>query len=331
MDYPLPLCSSRDRQAAQQLIESNDLCFESDSDDLIGLFRDGRLAACGARRGRVLKMLVVDAAFRGEGLIGGIIAELMRLGRAAGQDGFLIFTRRCSVPAFSAAGFKALSEQGPVVLLEHGNKLYRYLMERAVLMRSGDNAAVMLNANPFTRGHAALVEQAARSADTVYVFVFGEGHYLFPLDVRLEFARRGTAHIDNAVVTDLAHYRIHPELFPRYFLRPEDNAEQLRIGIEGELFARHIAPHFHITRRVVGSEPLDPAGRTYNPLMKRCLESFDIRLQEVERVKSGDLWINTKRVQKALRDGDMASLAAALPEPVLDYLSTLKSLPFLRD
>ncbi|QTF93488.1 hypothetical protein [Halomonas sp. BM-2019] len=329
MDYPLPLCSSRDRQLARQLIEDSELRFEAGFDDLVGLFRDGRLAACGARHGRVLKMLVVAPEYRGEGLIGEIITELMRLGQAAGEDGFFIFTRPCAVDAFVGLGFKPLAETGKVTLLEHGHQLHRYLAERAPLMRSGNNAAVLVNANPFTFGHAHLVEQAARIADTVYVFVHRDGPYLFPPALRLELARRGVAHISNAVVTDTGPYRLRAEAFPSYFLGPDDDAERIRVNLEGQLFGRHIAPAFHIRTRVVGSEPLDPAGRGYNQLIRPALAEGEIRLVEIDRTQRSGLWINTRQARKALRDGDVTRLAAMVPEAVLAHLRTPEVLDLL--
>ncbi len=329
MDYPLPLCSGRDLQLAQQLIESNDLRFEADFDDLVGIFKYDQLAACGARRGRVLKMLVVATEFRGAGLIGDIITELMRLGREAGEDGFFIFTRPCSVESFERLGFKPLARHDKVVLLEHGHQLHRYLAERASLMRSGNNAAVLINANPFTHGHAHLVEQAARMADTVYVFVHRDGPYSFPLAVRLELARRGVAQFANAVVTDSGPYRLRADAFPGYLLRPADDADRIRTGLESLLFGQHIAPPFHIRTRVVGSEPLDPGGRGYNQMIRPHLAQLGIRLEEIERTQRSGLWISTKRVRKALLEGDHASLAAMVPDAVLAYLATPEVLKWI--
>ena len=44
---------------ARRLIESHGLRFEPEFDDLVGLFDDGQLVACGARAGYVLKMLAI--------------------------------------------------------------------------------------------------------------------------------------------------------------------------------------------------------------------------------------------------------------------------------
>ncbi len=52
LDRPAPA-------AARGLIEGQGLRFETDFDELVGLFDQGRLVACGARAGYVLKMLVI--------------------------------------------------------------------------------------------------------------------------------------------------------------------------------------------------------------------------------------------------------------------------------
>ncbi len=59
MAFSLPLLGDRDRRSAQALVEGAGLRFEKTFDDLIGIFKENWLAACGARAGRVLKMLVV--------------------------------------------------------------------------------------------------------------------------------------------------------------------------------------------------------------------------------------------------------------------------------
>jgi len=204
MNYPLLLTSLADRHAARSLVERCDLRFEDDFEDLVGIFDAGRLAACGARAGRILKMLVVAPEFRGTGLIGDIVTELMRWGCEAGCAGFFIFTRPCTATAFASLGFKPVVAHEKAVLLEHGNGLVNYLRARASLVRSGGNGAVVINADPFSLGHQYLTERASTLVTTVYVLVPSEGRFVLPLQARLELARRGTAHLPNVVVTDTA-------------------------------------------------------------------------------------------------------------------------------
>ena len=60
MTQALPLISRYDIQSAVALLKSESLRYEDDLDDLVGLFDQGELIACGARSLNVLKMLVVD-------------------------------------------------------------------------------------------------------------------------------------------------------------------------------------------------------------------------------------------------------------------------------
>lgn len=256
MDFPLALCSHHDHRAAQKLIESSDLCFEADFDELIGVFRHGRLAACGARAGRVLKMLVVAPEFRGEGLIADIIVELMRLGREAGNDGFFIFSRRCAAAAFARLGFNALVEYNGIIWLEYGNGLSRYLAERCEPVRSGNNTALLLRADPLNAAELDAIECAARSFDHVYTLLCVEGKDLrSALSTRLELVRHSVAHLSNVTVTDSSHYWLQAESFPGYFLRPDDDREAIMNGLQEQLFERHFSTAFQLRSWQIVSTP----------------------------------------------------------------------------
>lgn len=324
MNHPLPLIGTADRRAARDLVEGCDLRFEDDVDDLIGVFAGGRLAACGARAGRILKMLVVAPEHRGTGLVADIVAELMRRGREAGCDGFFIVTRPSTAAAFERLGFKPLVTHEKAVLLEHGNGLLAYLRARVSLVRGGNNGAVVVNADPFSLGHQYLVERAAELADTVYVMVPSEGRFTLPPAARLDLARRGTAHIPNAIVTDTGPYLLSSATFPAYFLKPGDQPDQIRLDIDVDLFGRHIAPVFQIRTRIVGTEPLDPVLRAYNQTLRRRLGQWDIRLVEIERRKQGDQWINTGQVHHALARGDWRQVEASVPPTTLAYLRSIE-------
>jgi citrate lyase synthetase len=56
-----------------------------------------------------------------------------------------------------------------------------------------------------------------------------------------------------------------------------------------------------------------------------------VRLLEVERKKVGEVWINVKRVRKALEEGDTGSLAACVPESTLAYLTSQTAAGFVRN
>ena len=323
--FPCPLISSVDRQAARDLVGSTCLRYEEGFNDLLGIFDAGELIACGARAGRVLKMLVVAGSHRGQGLLGDIVTELMRRGREANIDNFFIFTRPETVPSFTRVGFKPLVSTDHAALLEHGNGLYQYLRHHAELVRSGHNAGVVINADPFTSGHLYLVERACEIADWVYVFVASEGSFVWTLEQRLEQVRLGTEHLARVMVTDTGPYSLGAATFPAYFLKREESVDEVRLEVDAELFAAHLAPAFHLVSRVVGTEPLDPTLRHYNRIVQRTLERHEIRLHEVERQRMGERWISTQMVQKALSNNDIRVVQQCVPESTLDYLLSPES------
>jgi citrate lyase synthetase len=57
MTGAVPLLSDHDRLEARRLIESEGLRFETDADDIVGLYEGECLVATGSRAGYVLKML----------------------------------------------------------------------------------------------------------------------------------------------------------------------------------------------------------------------------------------------------------------------------------
>ncbi len=211
--------------------------------------------ATAARAGYVLKMFAVDPAYQGGDVLGALSSALIVLGRWAGHDSFLVFTRPEHVLSFQYCQFRLLVTTGDVALLECGGGLDRYLDAHRHLRRDGANGAVVINGNPFTRGHQYLVEAAAAQVDTLYVFIVREDRSVFPFAVRHRLAAESIAHVKNAVLLDTSRYAVSAATFPSYFLRKNDEKARLQMEVDVRLFAAHIAPAFGVTRRFVGHEP----------------------------------------------------------------------------
>ncbi len=117
---------------ARELIESQGLRFEPEFDDLVGLFEDGRLVACGARAGYVLKMLVIAPSHQGTDILGELVTKLILSAISAGHDSVFVFTLPQNVASFEALNFRLLVTHGQTALLEHGPGLEDYLARHAV-------------------------------------------------------------------------------------------------------------------------------------------------------------------------------------------------------
>jgi [citrate (pro-3S)-lyase] ligase len=318
----LPLLTTRETLAARRFVEAQGLTFEEAYDDLVGVFEGESIVATGARAGFVLKMLAIDPGRQGGGLLGLLVAELMRLGRAAGHEVFWVFTRPASAPSFEQLNFRLLVVDGSVALLEFGGGLERYLAAHQSLRRPGRNAAVVANANPFTLGHLFLIESAARAADTLYLFIVREDRSVFPFEVRCRLAVECTRHLPNVVVLDTSRYAVSAGTFPSYFLKCDDEVARAQMRVDARLFGQRLAPPFSIVRRVVGHEPYCPATASYNQAMKDVLPEHGVELVEIQRAGDATGFISATRVRERLAAGDLSAVRSTVPPPTLAFLES---------
>jgi [citrate (pro-3S)-lyase] ligase len=318
----VPLLTTRETLAARRFIEAQGLTFEETYDNLVGVFEGESVIATGARDGFVLKMLAIDPACQGGALLGLLVTELLRLGRAAGHEVFWVFTRPASAPSFEQLNFRLLVADGPVALLEFGGGLERYLAAHEALRRPGRNAAVVANANPFTLGHLFLVESAARMADTLYLFIVREDRSVFPFEVRYRVVAESTRHLANVVLLDTSRYAVSAGTFPSYFLKRDDEMARAQMRVDARLFAQRLAPPFGIVRRVVGHEPYCPATASYNRTMKDVLPEHGIELVEIQRAGDATGFISATRVRECFAAGDLAVVRSMVPPPTLAFLES---------
>jgi len=323
-----PLLSDRPAPAeARALIELHGLRFEPGYDDLVGLYDQGRLVACGARAGYVLKMLVVASSHQGSGALGTLVTLLVQSAREAGHDTVFVFTPPRNAPSFEALNFRLLVADGDTALLEHGPGLAAYLAESETVITPGRNGAVVMNGNPFTLGHLHLVEAAAREADRLYLFIVREDRSVFPFQVRHRIACEATRHLPNVVVLDTSRYAVSAGTFPSYFLKRLDQAALAQIRLDLLLFTRRIAPAFNILRRFVGREPFCPTTAAYNLAMGEILEEQGLGWVEWPRLEAGGLPISATRVREALRLGDLEAIRNLVPATTYAFLRSPEAGP----
>ncbi len=318
------LLSSGDRALARHFIEAQGLAFEPGFDDLVGAFEGGALVAAGARAGDVLKMIAVDPAAQGGALLGEVAGELVRLGLSAGHDGLFVFTRPAHAPSFEALTFRLLAARAQVALLEYGGRFERWReaarARRLPVPAGGAAGAIVLNANPFTRGHQWLVEQAAAQVDALYLLVVREDRSAFPFEARLRLVREGTAHLRNVVVLDTGPYAVSAVTFPAYFLKAADPVAAIQMELDLQLFGQRLAPALGVTRRFAGTEPTCATTRAYNEAMLRVLPPLGVAVTVLPRLEAGGAAVSASTVRAALARGDEAALPALVPPTTLSYL-----------
>ena len=185
---------------------------------------------------------------------------------------------------------------------------------------SGVSGAIVMNANPFTRGHRYLVERAASECDRLYVFVVSEDKSRFSAKDRYEMVASGVSDLKNVTVLQTGEYLLSAATFPTYFLKDRENATRVRCEVDIEVFLRYIVPRLNITRRYVGDEPLSPMTRAYNEALADALSGTGVLLIVVPRISDGKEPISASRVRALIDTGDTDALASLLPPTTLDYL-----------
>ena len=200
-----------------------------------------------------------------------------------------------------------------VMLCRQRDALVRFL---ASLPRwqEGVIGCVVCHANPFTRGHLHLIATAAAQCDHMLVFVVAEEGGPFPAADRLSLVREGTAHLPNVTIRSGGDFIVSRSTFPAYFLRDEQS-EDARCDLDLTLFARHIAPALHITRRFVGEEPFSPTTAAYNRRMKEILPTYGVSVTEIPRLEN----ISATAVRRLLAEGRLADIQPLVPETTYAY------------
>jgi len=320
MTGAVPLLSEHDRLEARRLIESEGLRFETDADDIVGLYDGERLVATGSRAGYVLKMLAIAPDQQGGEALGELVTLLMQRGMDAGHETFFVYTRPDHVTTFERLNFRLLVTHSMAALLEIGPGIREYLDMHRALMRPGKNGAIVVNGNPFTLGHLYLAETAARRVEHLYLFVVREDRSVFPFDARFRLAQEATAHLSDVSVLETSRYAVSAGTFPSYFLKRLDDAALAQMQLDVRLFASVLAPPFSVRARFVGDEPYCATTAAYNRTMEEVLGEYGIEWTQIPRLSHGDAAISASRVREHLSRGDLDRVASWVPSSTMAYL-----------
>lgn len=280
------------------------------------------ILAGGGLDGNVIKCIAVSEAARSEGLTNKLVSHLIGVAMDRGHGSVKVFTKPGNLQIFSSLGFELLATSPEAVLMENGfTGLRTYRRYLSQLKKDGRNGAIVMNANPFTRGHRYLVEQAAAQVDNLYVIAVKEDRSRFPYAERLAMMKAGTADIPNVTVCDGSDYAISAATFPTYFLKKLDDASDTQMTLDIDLFSNHIAPALGISVRFAGSEPVDRLTERYNFLMSELLPKKGIQFVEIQRLEAEKTAISASVLRNCLDSGDTENALKLVYRTSIPYLA----------
>ncbi len=315
---------SRKLTAWEQLLHKTGLVPEEMPEQIVLLWEGNDLAATGSRQGNILKYLAVDSAHQGEGLLATLITALRQEAFSQGYRHLFLYTKPANEHLFRDLMFYPVAATDKVLLMEDKpDGVQEFLKTLPAEPCDGTVGAAVMNCDPFTLGHRYLVESAAKECDRFYVFVLSEDKGHFSAADRLAMVKAGTAHLKNVTVLPTGPYLISAATFPTYFLKDRDGAEQVQCLLDIAIFCKYFAPHFGITRRYVGTEPLSPMTDKYNEALKAHLPGKGIEVRELPRFEKAGTPVSASAVRKALASNDWETLRSLVPPTTFDHLQKI--------
>lgn len=186
---------------------------------------------------------------------------------------------------------------------------------------SRKTGCIIMNANPFTLGHRALVEMSLEQVENLYVFVVQEDKSYFSFEDRFEMVKDGCRDLKNVKVLPTGKIMASAATVPAYFQRGQSTgAVEIDMRNEIAVMAGFIAPALNITVRFMGTEPTCEVTRQLLEQTKELLPYYGVQLVVFERAEIENKPISASVVRKLMKDNKKEEIKKIVPETTYTYL-----------
>jgi [citrate (pro-3S)-lyase] ligase len=305
-------------------LESLNIKFETNADYSVVYKKDGKILASASKSKNILKCFGVDKSLQGENITSVLLTALINKLFDENIFHYFLLAKKGKEDIFTSLGFKLLYSGELSSLLESGIGNIEEALTRmkTKFNISGENSAVVVNCNPFTKGHRYLIEQAAKKSKNLLIFVVEEDKSVFPFKDRYEMIRWGTADIKNISVVPGGEYIISAASFPSYFLKKKEDKVLNEAQIDAGIFGKYFCSKFNIKDRYVGEEPLDYVTNEYNKALLSELYKFGVDLHIIKRLRIKDTLISASKVRSLIKEDKIGEALNLLPESTIDFLTS---------
>lgn len=317
-----------EREGIVALIAEQGLMFDEGADQTAVVEDlDGNIVATASLFGNVIRMVAVSPECQEAGLSAVVISNLMEVARVSGISHLFVYTKPEMAGRFASLGFRSIADTSDASLLEIGEPglgaYKKYLAEAKFCDGEQTCGAIVVNCNPFTKGHRYLIEQASKSCGGLYVIVVEADLSVFAFKDRFAMIELGTADLPNVKLLRSGQYAVSAATFPTYFLKDREKlaVASIQARLDVDLFLRLFVPALGLSVRFVGTEPKDVVTKAYNEAMLSRLPAAGVKVQVLERLKTpaGDA-VSASTVRGKLDSGDLSDIADYLPQTTIAYL-----------
>lgn len=314
------------REIWENLLHQAGIRLEENVEYTVGLYDGDQIIATGSIAGNVLKCIAVCKQYTGGSAINQLISHLISVVFENGHRACYVYTKPSASKSFGYLGFKEIAQvRDELVFMEKASFGFPHFIGnlKQKKIEGTTIAGIVMNANPFTKGHLYLVETAAKENDIVHLFVLSEDVSAFPAADRLDLVKKGVEHLENIYVHETDHYMVSSATFPSYFLKEDSNVTKIHAVLDATIFKESIAPALGITRRYVGEEPFSKATNIYNEAMSEVFKgSLDLVI--LSRKRQGEEAISASKVRSLLAQGEIEKVKSLVPQTTYHYLSSPK-------
>jgi len=326
--YSVEKMRTVDRPEVVAFLEYNGLTMESSIDYTAVMWHEGQLVGTCSFEGCTLKSFAVKACYQGVGASSIILTHMLNTLFDRGHYTAMAYIKSDNRVIFEGMQFTCVYDSGQVALMQMGiHSLEQYLESLKIKLgpSKGIRSSIVMNGNPFTKGHAYLIEKAASESDELIVFVVQEDKSKFPFDVRLNLIEAGTQHLDNVTVVPGGAFVVSMNTFPEYFEKKANQKAKFSADLDAGIFCEKIAPMLEIQTRYVGTEPLCALTTIYNESLQDGFQRMKLNLKIVQRNKVEDHIVSASYVRKCISEGDWDHVKKFVPRSTYTYLRSEES------
>ena len=316
-------------EAVKALLAKEHLTLDKNLDYIATIYDQNNIVATGSLFKNSLRCFAINSDYQGQSLLNTLLSHLVEVQYNRGNTHLFIYTKPKSAKYFKDLGFYEIYQDSNLVsFLENqpfGFKEYLETLRRESIEQIGVNienkkqAAIVLNANPFTLGHLHLIKTACELNDYVHLFIVRDDSSLFPYTVRTKLIIDGTKDLKNVIYHDCDSYMISSATFPAYFQKDNEMVIRSQAALDVAIFTK-IAKHLKISTRYVGEEPLSKVTKIYNEVMHQSLFDAHIEQKIIPRLQSDTVTVSASLVRESLKNDNWNLIKKLVPLSTYSFL-----------
>ncbi|WP_062551675.1 [citrate (pro-3S)-lyase] ligase [Peptoniphilus phoceensis] len=309
-----------EKKDVEKFLEGFDINYERDVDYTIVALDGDKIVGTGSCSGRVLKCFAIDTNYQGMGITNSIITRLLDYQYQVGNKHLFIFTKPKNIKIFTDFGFSLVEKTDDVALLDNKIDELNQLLKNIEDKR--ESGAIVVNANPMTKGHLYSINEARKMTDLLHIFMVEEDGSTFPYDFRYKIVKEELEKFDDIVVHPGNDYIISKNTFPTYFYKDEKTILKAYSELDTKIFGKYFAKSLNIKKRFVGTEDKDVVTKNYNETMERILPDYGVEVVEIPRTSLDNEIISASKVRTLLKERKFEEAYKFLPDATIKALKS---------